>query len=178
MGLGGVELVIAIEETFGITISDADAEGLVTPRILIDYVISAVGSAPKARPCLSQRAFHRVRMSLVHSTGVRSRDISLNTKIRKLFPKSMRVDNWQSFREVSGLADLPNLRFGRGVIFAPTTVNCLVGQEVTRMAEELNDKSDWSDDEVRSVVMMIISEQLGVKKFSDGDEFVRDLGLG
>ncbi len=53
MGLGGVELVIAIEETFGITISDADAEGLVTPRILIDYVISAVGSAPKARPCLS-----------------------------------------------------------------------------------------------------------------------------
>ncbi len=117
-------------------------------------------------------------MSLVHSTGVRSRDISLNTKIRKLFPKSMRVDNWQSFREVSGLADLPNLRFGRGVIFAPTTVNCLVGQEVTRMSEELNDKSDWSDDEVRSVVMMIISEQLGVKKFSDGDEFVGDLGLG
>ena len=177
MGLDSVELVIATEETFGISISDADAEQIVTPRHLIDHVMSLVNAKPKVRPCLSQRAFHRVRRSLVTAAQVDRSSISLSTKIGDLFPKPQRVDSWQSFREVSGLTGLPDLRFGRGVIFAPTRVRCLVSQEASQMAQSISQSGDWSESEVRTVVRMIISEQLGIKRFSDDDEFVRDLGV-
>ena len=38
MGLDGVEIVLAVEEEFGIAIDDADAANLTTPRRLVDYV--------------------------------------------------------------------------------------------------------------------------------------------
>ena len=177
MGLDSVELIIATEETFGISISDADVEQMVTPRHLIDHVRGLVNAKPKVRPCLSQRAFHRVRQSLVTTTQVDRSSIDLSTRIREIFPKPQRVDSWQSFRQASGLTELPDLRFGRGVIFAPTRVRCLVSQEASRMAEGLSRTGDWSESEVRTVVRMIISEQLGIERFSDDDEFVRDLGV-
>lgn len=40
MGLDAVELVMAIEEEFGIDISDAEAETMATPRELIDFIWS------------------------------------------------------------------------------------------------------------------------------------------
>ena len=177
MGLDSVELIIATEETFGVSISDAEAEQIITPRHLINHIKGLVNARPKCRPCLSQRAFHRVRRSLVTAAQVDRSSISLSTKISQLFPKPQRVNSWQSFRQVSGLTDLPDLRFGRGVIFAPTRVRCLVSQEVTRMAGELSHLGDWAESEVRTVVRMIISEQLGIKRFSDDDEFIRDLGI-
>ena len=42
MGLDGVEMVMATEERFGITISDAEAELIRTPGMLIDLVVSKV----------------------------------------------------------------------------------------------------------------------------------------
>lgn len=38
MGMDSVELVIAIEEEFGCAISDGDAERMVTPRVIIDWL--------------------------------------------------------------------------------------------------------------------------------------------
>jgi acyl carrier protein len=86
MGLDSVELVVAVEVAFGITIPNAVAAEMITPAIMISYVQNAVASCPDR----SQR---------------------------------------------------------------------------------------WTHDEVRQIVRQIISEQLGVKKFNDTDEFVRDLGM-
>ena len=86
MGLDVVELVLEVEETFGIDIPDAVAAEMITPGIMIAYVQNAVASCPD-----------------------RSRK--------------------------------------------------------------------WTHDEVRQVIRKIISEQLGVKSFTDTDEFVRDLGI-
>lgn len=41
MGLDTVEMVLAFEEAFGIKILDADAEHLLTPGDVIDYVCSS-----------------------------------------------------------------------------------------------------------------------------------------
>ena len=38
MGLDSVELVMAVEEEFGISISDADAQKMLTPKEVINFV--------------------------------------------------------------------------------------------------------------------------------------------
>ena len=45
------------------------------------------------------------------------------------------------------------------------------------MSNDMREEQSWTSDEVRQIVRQIISEQLGVEKFRDTDEFVRDLGL-
>jgi len=137
MGLDGVELIMAVESTFGISIPDADTEEMLTPALLIQYVQSAVQAKPEAKPCLSQRAFHSVRKDLMNVLSAKRNEIALDTKICKLFPKALRADKWEQFRQVSNIASLPDLRFGRGTVFAPTRVKCLVKQEVHRIAAAL-----------------------------------------
>jgi acyl carrier protein len=47
MGLDSVELVMAVEEAFGIAIPDADAAKMITPEMMITYVQNAVASCPE-----------------------------------------------------------------------------------------------------------------------------------
>jgi hypothetical protein len=42
MGLDSLELIIRIEDTFGIQISDRVAAGLTTPRKVTDFILSQV----------------------------------------------------------------------------------------------------------------------------------------
>lgn len=177
MGLDAVELLIAVEETFGIAIPDAEAAAMITPAHLISHVQRAVGSTQDRRACISLRAFHCVRASLMRSVGVSRSEVTLHTPIRALFPVSRRSHLWDSFRHDSSLVALPDLRFGRGWIFSPTTVRDLVSIAVAQKANELKEERSWTDEEVRQTVREIIRDQLGIDKFRDFDEFVRDLGL-
>ena len=177
MGLDSVEIVIVVEETFGISIEDAEASEVTTPADLISLVQRAVSSKSILRPCLSQRAFHVVRKNISRITNVSKRSINLKTRINSLFPKPDRSKLWNSFRDSSGYEALPNLTFGRGTIFSPTCVKDLVRYQLARMADDLTHERDWTDGEVRSTVRMIVSEQLGVDRFTDEDEFTRDLGM-
>ncbi len=44
MGLAAVELVLAVEKEFAITIDDKDAEKITTLRLLADYVVTRLGA--------------------------------------------------------------------------------------------------------------------------------------
>lgn len=57
MGLDGVEIVMKVEDAFGIGIADSEAEKIVTPAQLIALVLSKVDRTPQPA-CLTQRAFH------------------------------------------------------------------------------------------------------------------------
>ena len=175
MGLDSVELVLAVEETFGISIPDGEAAKLQTPGLLIKHVQIAVASKPKRKPCLSQRAFHRVRMHLCEVTDTPRREIELETRIKHIFPKETRKEKWRAFRAASNMMSLPDLKLGFGTWFSPTKVRDLVSAQISLMAEELQSNGTWTDQEVRTVVRSVISEQLGITEFDDGDEFVRDL---
>jgi acyl carrier protein len=177
MGLDAVELVIAVEEIFDIAIPDGAAVEMITPAILISHVQEAVGSTGDRRACISLRAFHRVRASLMRSIGVSRSHVTLDTRISTLFPRARRPDLWDSFRRDSSLTALPDLRFGRGRFFSPTSVRDLVSIAVVQRADELGAARSWTNEEVRQVVRQIIREQLGIDKFRDSDEFVRDLGI-
>ena len=95
MGLDAVELVMAVEDAFGIQIDDAQAFQLVTPRLLIDYVYgkvptTAATAATAATVCLTQRAFNLLRKSLVRQGGWKRSDITPTTPLDALIPRHQR----------------------------------------------------------------------------------------
>jgi acyl carrier protein len=177
MGLNGVELVVAVEETFGISIPDSVASKMITPAMMISFVQQAVSSRPERKACISQRAFHKVRASLMKATGVDRGDIAPDTPIRRLFSGPQRTEQWRDFKDYAGLPALPNLGFGSGWLFGPTSVKDLVSAAISAMSNDMRSERSWTHEEVRQIIRQIISEQLGVEKFKDTDEFVRDLGL-
>jgi len=177
MGLDGVELVMAVEESFDISISDSEACELITPALLIDHVQRSIKSLPDRKPCISLRAFHQIRASLAKTTSTKRSDIRLRTQIKMLFRKPVRHELWSAFRIDCSLLHLPDLKRGRGVIFSPTRVSDLVSAMIHQRSGELTKQGEWTDQEVRQMIRVIIQEQLGIKKFSDDDEFVRDLGV-
>jgi acyl carrier protein len=178
MGLDGVELVLAVEQTFGIAIPDAAAAGMTTPAMMISYVQAAIRSHPDRKACISLRAFHRVRASLMKATGAPRSEITLDRPIKELFAGSEGRNQWEAFRIHSSITCLPSLGFGTAWIWGPKTVGDLVSIAISAAAAELRDQQIWTDEEARQIIRNIISEQLGIRRFSDTDDFVRDLGVG
>lgn len=102
MGLDGVEIVMKVEEAFGITIEDSEAEKTVTPGQLIDLVLSKVGRTID-EACLTQRAFHRLRVSLMRRLGIQRHQIRPDTSLGSLFPRSTRKENFRQISREIGL---------------------------------------------------------------------------
>jgi acyl carrier protein len=98
MGLDGVEIVMKVEEAFGISIDDGEAGKIATPGQLIDLVLSKVGRTVD-EACLTQRAFHRVRAALMRHMGVSRKQIRPDVLLGSLFPRSTRKED---VRQISG----------------------------------------------------------------------------
>src|SRR5262245_35897123 len=81
MGLEGVELLLALEETFGVTITDAEAEAAVTPALITELIFSKLHTSDQ-KVCVSQRGFYLLRKGLAHTMGVSRRSVTLNQDIR------------------------------------------------------------------------------------------------
>ena len=102
MGLEAVEIVMAAEEAFGITIADSEAEKMVTPHNMIEHIMSKVGQ-PGHTPCLKQRAFHRIRAALMRRLGVKRERIRLETRLRELIPRPGRRTQLTEFQKELGI---------------------------------------------------------------------------
>lgn len=109
MGLDLVELVMSVEERFGITLSDADAERADTPAKLIDIVLEKVQAAGPT-VCLTARAFYAIRRALMKEFGWHRSQIRPGARLEELVPRARRQAAWQ--RLASGfVADRwPDLR--------------------------------------------------------------------
>jgi acyl carrier protein len=92
MGLDGVEIVMTVEETFGIAIEDSEAAKAVTPGQLIDLVLSKTKRTID-EACLTQRAFHRLRATLMRRLGVPRHQIRPEILLGSLFPRSTRIED-------------------------------------------------------------------------------------
>ena len=174
MGLDGVELVVAFEDAFGVGISDAEAEVLLTPKHVIDLLCQRLPLVPSEDGCITQRAFHRVRRCLIRVTGLDRETIRLGTRVRAMFPKPYRKERWRAFCDCVGMPDLPNLSFGTGSLM----VRDIVNRAAVRGIQERSRDRKWTRSEVRETVRQIIRDELGIKEFSDDDQFARDLGIG
>jgi acyl carrier protein len=83
MGLDGVELALKTEERFGIQITDAEAEHVRTPGMLVDLVYSKVKKGSD-RYCRSHRAFHILRRTVIDEFGVARSAVRLDAKLSAL----------------------------------------------------------------------------------------------
>ena len=83
-GLEGVELVMATECEFGISITDEEAGKVFTPGMLIDLVCTKVRMSDK-KTCASQSAFYRLRRALMERLELKRDALHPSTKFKNLF---------------------------------------------------------------------------------------------
>jgi acyl carrier protein len=179
MGLDSVELVMAVEEAFSVTISDAEAEQIQTPAGMIDCVTAKLEvTDDPAWVCPTMRAFHRIRGAVLAVQDVPRRQVQPSTSVLALFPSRKDEDGWSAFANASGFPALPKPRGWFGIPQPSTTLADLSRWVVSRHLHELKPPGErWTRREIRAAVRFIISEQLGIVDFDDEDEFVRDLGV-
>jgi len=108
MGLDTVEFVIAIEEAFGITIEDADAESCTTPAKLTDLILSKFEKTDE-KTCLSQRAFYRLRKAFRKALSVARKDFRPQAELEHLVPRDGRRTVWQDIGAATGARKWPKL---------------------------------------------------------------------
>jgi acyl carrier protein len=111
MGLDTVELVITIEKTFGIDISDPEAEQLVTVGDTYRYILARLaeqGMNWTEGRCASHVAFNRFRSVLVGWLGVNRKAIRLATPLGDLLPIEQRRETRANLGQWLGVP-LPSL---------------------------------------------------------------------
>jgi acyl carrier protein len=150
MGLDGIELVMAFEEEFGISISDEAAAHMLTPADAITWISKRVNALPDRSPCFSMVEFHRVREEQFTMNDIPRRAV----KLQSLLP-----NGWLASRTVRD------------------EVRHRVRTRANALMKYRKLDPQWKRSEVREAVREIIREQIGVEEFSDKDHFVRDLGI-
>ena len=94
MGLDIVELIMAVEEDFGIELPDDEAVNLVTPALLTEYVLTRVELAGQS-VCLSRKAFYALRRVLMKEFGCPRVLVKPDTPLEALVPRLNRRDVWR-----------------------------------------------------------------------------------
>ncbi len=92
-GLDTVELVMAIEEEFGIEIPDKDAERITTVGETFEFLKTRLSSTPP-RDCLSQKIFYKLRRALIENYQVSRRSITPDTKLSDIISLQDLEDGW------------------------------------------------------------------------------------
>lgn len=108
MGLDGVELVIEVEDHFGITIQDATAEGIRTVGDLVELVHDRLSNAQRTH-CASLPAFLSLRTTVRESTGNKTLRIRPRDKIVEVLTPTQRCELWKRLPNLIGKTP-PQLR--------------------------------------------------------------------
>jgi hypothetical protein len=177
MGLDSVEFIFAIEDAFGIAIPNPDAEQMLTPRHVVDYLVARL-PASEAPVCSEQRAFYRIRRAVVRTYGLPRTSIRPETPWDEILPTEYPARAWQQLQKVVGVADWPKYRVLWTRSVATTTVGATARSLASTGPAALKAHGEgWSRDEIEEIVRHLMEEELGIKTFSWDDRFHKDLGV-
>jgi len=112
MGLDTVELLMAVEEEFGIHIDDEDAGKFCTPEDIADYVY---GRVRKNGSCPSQKGFYKLRKIIVKTFNQDRNKIKPNSDLKEILGKNIKT-NWLLLQKSLGIKDFPSLERGKPLI--------------------------------------------------------------
>ena len=105
MGLDTVELVMNVEDAFGISIPDDKSPVLTTVGELYDYILTQK-QLPLSGSCLTASAFYELRSGLA-DLGVTAR-FGPSTRLNEILPETDRRDFWRRLAHAKQLK-LPTL---------------------------------------------------------------------
>jgi len=114
MGLDLVELVLVIEDEFGVHIDDEDASRLETPGAVADYLCSRLRTK-ESEPCPSQVGFYRLRKAISGAFGVERKLIAPDMPLSSIIEGRTR-QKWRTLREAVGAKEFPQLERSRLVL--------------------------------------------------------------
>lgn len=175
MGLDLVEFAIAIEDAFGIFISDEDAEGLVTPGLLVAYLEGRLQGGTSA--CLEQRAFYQLRKAGMQVLDRPREAFRPSTLWTDVMHSTHLPRQWELIGRATGLSPWPPLKpflsFGTPSQTMGETARYLA---TTAPRALMTEGEGWSPVAIESVVRGLMAEELGVTQFQPTDRFVQDLG--
>ena len=100
MGLDGIEMIMAIEEAFGVELSVDEYVQAKTPRLAGDIIFSKL-QATDEKLCQTQRAFYLLRKALVKRFGLKRAEITPNTEFRSLVPPEQELDFWNGLKQLA-----------------------------------------------------------------------------
>jgi acyl carrier protein len=111
MGLDTVELVLEIEEAFGVSIPDECAQEMRTVEDIYEFLLlrCPVAEQGSASRCLTAAAFYRLRRGLCEVAALERRDVRPSTPVTSLLPRGSRRATWQRLGELLALK-LPPLQ--------------------------------------------------------------------
>jgi acyl carrier protein len=107
MGLDAIELIIEIEQKFGINIPDEEAEKITTVGKMYDAVWSHLGEKHTDK-CKSQILFYTIRKHFEELFQLPRQECKLDTLTNSIFPEINRRKIYEEFSSVSKLI-LPEL---------------------------------------------------------------------
>jgi len=102
MGMDSVEIVMEIEDTFGISVPGKEWEQVRTVGELQDVVLKYL-PVNRTSQCRSAFLFYRIRRSLERISGLERQQITPVLKLSPVFPKKNRSENWNLFSTELGM---------------------------------------------------------------------------
>jgi acyl carrier protein len=135
MGLDTVELVMEIEETFGITIPDDEASRMITVGDVFDCIMANTRVSKQPTVCLSAIAFYSLRRA-AKSLGATQR-LRPSDSILSLLPNSKRRQYWAQLQKCSEL-ELPPLCRPSWLVLLCTLVTAACSAYIGAVAYQAN----------------------------------------
>lgn len=173
MGLAMVEMVIVVEDEFGIPIPDSDMSLIPTPRALVDYLVDKLApAAPEVEEHSSRRAFSLLRQAVLDVAGPQREELVPSTTWDAVLPRSHVLADkmWRAIEENVHM-NLPRAH-GAQATLGQTAIHLSDrGTPGPQVAARMR-----SREEIRTTVHRLIREQLEVQSFTDDTRFT-EMGL-
>ena len=170
MGLQTVEMMLFWEKAFGIELNESEAARMRTPGSVADLIAEKLAAIDAPGPCLTRRAFVRIRNAAAQISGTPPDSITPKTRAASI----LHAKDHGALRDAAGIAGLPRPGF-----FGPKTFGDLSRWAVAYSPDSLRDTgAPWTRGEVRQVVRAVASDVLNLRRVKDTDDFYRDLGAG
>lgn len=176
MGLEGIEIVLAAEETFGIAIPDADASRIQTPAELIAFIEHHVPTV-YSRDCLTQHLFYQLRRGFRLAIPSLSAPFSPDTQLREVVPKDEWPIVWRNIRASVGDTTWPHdIPWPGWLRDGPKTVRQLIWYLVAGLPFPAAGEP-WSRERIEGEVRRILADVLNKKDFPLSAKFIGELGV-
>lgn len=182
MGLDTVELVMRIEDTFGIAIPDPVASRLLTPNDVTDFILTQVEVSSEPLPCLPQQTFHLLRRSFMRTLHIPRRSFRLDAPLKTFLPDGREEDAWERIGREADVKKWPS-------VFKPRWLRVVLAHDCRSVRGLIDhvlshdplrvkgEERKWTRKQVEDVLRRVIEDETGVKDFTGESRFVDDMGL-